>query len=337
MTDWAFTKGVHDLGDNCWAYLQPDGSWGWSNAGFITDSGDSLLVDTLFDLKHTAEMLAALRRAIPTADRIDTLLNTHRDGDHTFGNQLVEGARILTTKIVADILATDNPDRLAKIMNDVDRHAQGARFMREVMAPFDFSGIVLPPVTDTFEGSLNLKVGNKDVRLIDVGPAHTASDTLVFVPDDKVVYTGDILFVGGHPALWGGPISNWIAACDLILSWDVETIVPGHGPIVGKPAVAEFRDYLVFLKAEARRRYDAGMGFEEAAHDLDLGRYDGWADGERTVANFVTLWGEFSGERPQVEPGELWGMMARMAEKRRADRLRLRPGASPSALTGVGP
>ena len=61
-----YTKGLHDLGYGCYGWLQPDGSWGWSNAGLVVDSGESLLVDTLFDLKLTAEMLAAqLNRAVP--------------------------------------------------------------------------------------------------------------------------------------------------------------------------------------------------------------------------------------------------------------------------------
>ena len=86
-----YTKGLHDLGNGCYAYLQPDGSWGWSNAGLVVDSGESLLVDTLFDLKLTAEMLEAMRRAEPkAAARIGTLVNTHSNGDHTFGNQLVQ-------------------------------------------------------------------------------------------------------------------------------------------------------------------------------------------------------------------------------------------------------
>src|SRR5713101_7787220 len=76
MPAWSYTKGVHDLGTGCYAYLQPDGTWGWSNAGLVTDSGESLLVDTLFDLKCTREMLAALRGAVPAAARIGTLVNT---------------------------------------------------------------------------------------------------------------------------------------------------------------------------------------------------------------------------------------------------------------------
>jgi glyoxylase-like metal-dependent hydrolase (beta-lactamase superfamily II) len=84
-------------GAGAMAYLLPDGSRGWSNAGLIVDGDRTLLVDTLFDLKLTAEMLDSMRRSIPAAARIGTLVNTHHNGDHTFGNQLVEGAEIIPT------------------------------------------------------------------------------------------------------------------------------------------------------------------------------------------------------------------------------------------------
>ena len=94
MAKWQFTKGLHDIGNGCHAYLQPDGGWGWSNAGLITDGDRSLLVDTLFDLKLTREMLGAMRDAVPAAKSIGTLVNTHSNGDHTFGNQLLGGAEV---------------------------------------------------------------------------------------------------------------------------------------------------------------------------------------------------------------------------------------------------
>jgi len=95
MSKWQYTKGLHDLGRSCFAYLQPDGSWGWSNAGLVVDGDQTLLVDTLFDLPLTAEMLTTMRDAVPAARRIRKLINTHANGDHTFGNQLVEGAEII--------------------------------------------------------------------------------------------------------------------------------------------------------------------------------------------------------------------------------------------------
>jgi glyoxylase-like metal-dependent hydrolase (beta-lactamase superfamily II) len=109
MSKWQYTKGVKDIGNGVWAYLLPDGSWGWSNAGLIVDGDQTLLVDTLFDLKLTAEMLADLRRAVPAAEHINTLFNTHHNGDHTFGNQLVEGAEIIATEITAEDMDPHHP------------------------------------------------------------------------------------------------------------------------------------------------------------------------------------------------------------------------------------
>ena len=73
MAEYPYTKGLHDLGNGAWAYLQPDGSWGWSNAGLIVDGEETMLVDTLFDFKTTAAMLAEMRGAVPKAETIDTL------------------------------------------------------------------------------------------------------------------------------------------------------------------------------------------------------------------------------------------------------------------------
>lgn len=312
MAKWQYTKGLHEIGDGAYAYLLPDGSWGWSNAGLITDGGESLLVDTLFDLKLTQEMLDTMRDAVTSARDIETVVNTHANGDHTFGNQLMKGSRIVTTKSVGDAFEHEDATRILEMMEEVDRYDnEASRFMRELFAPFEFRGIDLPPATDTFEGSLDLQVGDKAVHLVDVGPAHTASDILAYVPQDKVVYTGDILFVGGHPAIWAGPVKNWRKACDLICSWDVEIVVPGHGRIGTKAEVREFKGYLHWIEDEGRKRYDAGMGFEEAAHDIDLGPYEHWGDSERMVPNLMTLWGEFSGQRPVVEFGEIWAGMAR--------------------------
>ena len=98
MAAWTYTQGLHELGNGSYAWLQPDGGWGWSNAGLVCDSGESLLIDTLFDLRLTREMLEAMRRAAPAAARIGTLVNTHANGDHCYGNSLVSGARIVASR-----------------------------------------------------------------------------------------------------------------------------------------------------------------------------------------------------------------------------------------------
>ena len=315
-----YTKGLHDLGNGCYAYLQPDGSWGWSNAGLVVDGGQSLLVDTLFDLALTRAMLDAMRRAEPQATaRIGTLVNTHSNGDHCFGNELVTGAEIVTSAACAEEMRLDGGSkRLADFKKNAAQMGEAGRFFAEIFAPFDFDGINVAMPTRTFTGTLDYPVGGKTVRLIEVGPAHTRGDVLAYVPADRVVYTGDILFINGHPIIWAGPIGNWIKACQLMLDLDVDTVVPGHGPLTDKKGVAAVKGYLEYLAREARRRYDAGMPVFEAAQDIALTDYASWGDAERIVVNVATLYGEFSGGAATT-PGiaDLFAMMAKIRASRR--------------------
>ena len=98
---------------------------------------------------------------------------------------------------------------------------------------------------------------------------------------------------------------------------DVETVVPGHGPITDKRGVAAMREYLAYITAEARRRFDAGMDAFEAARDIALDDYDRWIDGERIVVNVATLYREFSGDPTETPIAELFGRMAQVARDRR--------------------
>jgi cyclase len=316
---WSFTKGLHELGNGCYAYLQPNGSWGWSNAGLVVDGDQSILVDTLFDLKLTREMLEVMRRAQPrAATRIGTLVNTHSNGDHCFGNELVEGAEIISSKACAEEMRHDGgAGRLADFKRNAAAMGDAGTFFAEIFAPFDFDGINVTMPTLTFERELTRRVGNKTVRLIEVGPAHTAGDVLAFVPADRVIYTGDILFIEGHPIIWAGPIQNWIKACQLMLDLEVDTIVPGHGPITDKHGVSALKGYLEYIAREARKRYDAGMSIADAARDISLADYSSWGDAERIAVNVASLYREFSDGKTTANVAELFGLMAQLHRDRR--------------------
>ncbi|MBW1907864.1 MAG: MBL fold metallo-hydrolase, partial [Deltaproteobacteria bacterium] len=277
----AVEKELHELGNGIYAYTQLPGSWGWSNAGLITDGDQSLLVDTLFDEQITAEMLESMRRATPAAARIGTVVNTHGNGDHCFGNGLIADAQIIGTPGCVEDLKEGPPSRNALLMRAakvVGAMGSGGRMLGKALSAvgidrvalladagplalplfgdFDFAGVDLRLPNRTFEGELELQVGDKKVVLIEVGPAHTRGDAVVWVPGDKTLFTGDILFKDAHPVIWQGPVSNWIAALQRLLAMDIETVVPGHGPLCDKSGLAEMLHYLEVLTVEARRRYD---------------------------------------------------------------------------------
>lgn len=335
----AIKKTLHDLGGGTYAYTQLPGSWGWSNAGLITDSGQSLLVDTLFDLRITKEMLDTMCRATAAAAQIDTVVNTHGNGDHCYGNALLSDAEIIGTPGCVEDLEEAPASRNAFLMRAgriVDSLGVGGRMLGKALAAlgidqlshladaanlalpafgdFDFSGIEPTLPTRTFEGELELRVGDKKVLLIELGPAHTRGDAVVWIPNDKTLFTGDLLFKDAHPIIWQGPVSNWIAALHRLLAMDVETVVPGHGPLTDKTGLREILHYLEVLSEQARRRYDAGMSVDDAVRDLSLDEFRGWLDAERIYVNVNTLYRDFSGST--AEQPDVLAMFAKMAKLR---------------------
>jgi cyclase len=310
-----YEAGVRDFGNGCFAYLQPDGGWGLSNTGLVADGGEALLVDTLFDLPHTRVMLDSFARATPA--KIRTIFNTHHNGDHWYGNELIEGAEVVASEKAASAMAHERPEMLAGMMKAAPNLGTTGEYLVHCFGRYEFTGITpkLPDVT--FNGRLERRVGNKIVELIEVGPAHTGGDTLAYVAKDKTIFTGDILFIHGHPIIWAGPVANWIAACQMILDLDVETVVPGHGPVTDKAGVKRVQDYLAYIAREAKTRFDAGLGALEAARSISFDDYAGWGDSERIAINVAALYREFGAKDVPSDAATLFGWMAQIWKDRK--------------------
>jgi glyoxylase-like metal-dependent hydrolase (beta-lactamase superfamily II) len=332
---------LREVADGVYAYLQ-HGGWGYSNAGLVTDGRASLLVDTLYDLALTERMLATMRRDAP-AGRIDTVVNTHANGDHCWGNQLVGEARIVSSRAAAQEMMELSPKLMAKLVRRSRLMAgggprgralasllgrlgfsrsetllQSAAFIVESFGAFDFGGVTLRVPDETFEGSLELTVGAKRVELIQVGPAHTKGDVIVYLPEQRVAFTGDILFIGSHPIAWEGPVANWVAACDRLLALDVDLVVPGHGPVTTKIGVQRTKQYWEDLVAAARRGRDAGATPDEIARELFLKDREGWSEASRVAVNVDTICRELAGDRSRRNPLALLAKMARLEQRRPA-------------------
>ena len=307
----AYTKGLHELGDGLYTYLQPDGGWGWSNAGLVTAGGTSLLIDTLYDLRLTQEMLEAM--APVTADHpIDTAMNTHANPDHCFGNELLpRSTEIYSSQATADEMGELSPQHLQAI-KEAKAPPDVRAFVEAAFGPFEVRDVTVRLPSQTFSGRLDLAVGDRTVSLLELGPAHTTGDTIVHVPDADLVFTGDLLFSEGSPIVWAD-YDNWIAACDRILELDAAVLVPGHGPVTDASGLRDLRRYLVYVREEARKRFDTGIDEAQAADDIDLSAFSDWGETERIVANVIAAYRAFD---PSRRPRTRVELITAMAEWR---------------------
>jgi cyclase len=269
---------VEEVSDGVFAFVQPDGSWGLNNTGFLVGRDAVLAIDACFTEKRTRWLLDAVRRQAGQRP-VRTLVNTHHHGDHTFGNYLfLPGATIVGHErcretVLAEGLST-----------------------KGFFPGVEWGEIEVAAPTVTFEERLGLWSDELKVELIFVGPAHTTNDIVAWIPERKVLFAGDVLFSGGAPFALAGSVGGWLDALDRLRALGAETIVPGHGPICGPAAIDDVAEYLQLVLDAARRGMAADVEPLDVARQLDLGRFSDWLDGERVVANLHRAYSELRGE-----------------------------------------
>ncbi len=285
---------LEEIGDGVYACLQKDRGLGWSNSGLINHGG-GLVVDTFWDLPHTRGLLATYSRVWQEPAR--KLVNTHHNGDHCWGNQLFTDAEIIGHRQCAANFAKENPQTLQALKNAGQENA--APFLLDLataLSEWDFSDIQPTPPTTLFDDRLDLNLDGVTVQLIYVGPAHTSGDVIVHLPEQKIVFTGDVLFRLCTPIGWDGTFDGWIAALDFIASLKPAVVVPGHGPLCGIEGLQEMKTYLAYVRQEARLCFDRGLTILEAAKQIDLGVYASWTEPERILFSLDRAYKEFRGE-----------------------------------------
>ena len=294
------------------AYMQKDEGLGWSNAGIIRGKDGVLLIDTLFDLNLTKTMLDQIARRV--GKPIKWVVNTHHNGDHCWGNQLVKDAEIIGHRLFPEEMKKNPPEMLAGLA-DMVGDMPGMAALGEAMKQFDLSGIELTPPTRLIDDELTLTIDDREVKIICVGPAHTSTDIIVYFPDEKVLYAGDIIFRLCTPIGWEGTYEKWIAALDKIIAFDPRKIVPGHGPLCGVEGAVAMKEYFQYVYGEAKKCFDDGMTVAEAAKKIDYGPYADWTEPERIAFNVSRAYREFRGE-PHDTPIDIMEMAAIMADLR---------------------
>lgn len=309
-----YTRAWHPLAENVYAYLQPDGTWGLNNTGLIIDSGESLLIDTLFDLKLTQNMLDEMK---PLTKKIDRLVITHSNGDHWYGYKLVKDAEIITTEECSKEMKKMTPGKMKLLMSISFLFGKAHKMIREMFGKFAFQGYSFIPPDLTFSGTYETKVGEKNIHLIQFGPAHTAGDLIVHLASEKIIFASDLLFIKGTPLMWTPHVENWIKALDYMLSSEADVFVPGHGPITDRQGVQLVKDYFHFLTDESKKQYDNRISVIDAACNIDLGRFADLGELERTVVNVFFLYKKFAADPKPVSPISLFKLMAEFKARKR--------------------
>ncbi len=262
---------------------------------------------------------------------IRRLLNTHGDGDHWYGNGLLDAdVEIVATERAIEQMREEPPAMLTRLAplgsvaglaGRVPRlpgggSARGLARFSQALGRYEFGGLEPRVPGRSFEGSIGLEVGGRRVEVIEVGPAHTPGDAIAWVPDVRVVFAGDIVFNGVTPIMWAGPVDNWLAALERIELLEPDVVVGGHGPPCGLDEVRTLRDYWTAL-SEAVAESGGAAPAEVAERLVTSPAYAAapwgrWRDPERTLVNVARIAATSSGGKSAVGTVERIRLIAAM-------------------------
>lgn len=277
---------MKQLAPGVYVYIQAVGGWFISNSGLIVGKEYAIVVDSLTNISLTETLIKEIKKV--TDKPVRYLINTHPHGDHIWGNHLFTDATIISSARCREEIAKE-PE-----FPDIS-------LFTKLVPSIDFTGVkhTLPNIT--FDKQLTLYQDEREVRLIYNGTGHTVGDIIIFLPGEKIVFAGDLLFYPCTPLCLVGSFAGWIKNLDMMTALDARTYVPGHGIVCGKEGVTEVREYLCLVYNEGRKRFDRGMSAADAARDIDLGKFRQWANWRRIGTNLERLYREFRGEEPTSE------------------------------------
>jgi len=273
-----------ELGPGVFAYVQPDGSWYVNNTGFVVGRDRVLVIDACATERRTRAFRAAI--AGVTDAPVTTVVNTHHHGDHTYGNSVFTDATILGHRLTR-----------------VEVLAAGPAANTGLFTPVEWGELTLRAPEVTYDRGVQLW---SDERRVDVRwtgrTAHTTNDSTVWLPQEKVLYAGDLLFNGGTPFLLMGSLPGALAVLETLADdFPAQVVVPGHGPVADLSLVDTVAGYLRFVLGVAEQGLADGLSPLLAAQRAELGRYADWLDPERLVGNLHRGYAELDPGRGAVD------------------------------------
>ncbi|WP_324604067.1 MBL fold metallo-hydrolase [Streptomyces sp. LaPpAH-108] len=280
-----------EVADGVFAYVQPDGGWCLNNAGLIVSGHRAALVDTAATEARARALRTAVLSLTPTVPQV--LINSHSHGDHTFGNFVFPEALVVGhERTRAEVTATGL--HLTGLWPDVE-----------------WGALEIVPPALTFRDRLTLHIGDKVAEIMHLGIAHTTNDSVIWLPEERVLFTGDVVMNGVTPFCPMGSVAGSLDALAAMRALRPEIVVPGHGPVGRADLFDETEGYLRLLRSLARQGVAEGIDPVSLARQTDLGPYGRWLDAERLVPNLFRAYAEEQGEArgSHVDMGEMFRRM----------------------------
>jgi cyclase len=235
--------GLTKIADGVYSYVDskdpsPAHSFG-ANAGIIIGRDGIVVVDTLISAKEAQRFIKDIR--VVSDKPIRYVVDTHDHLDHVLGNPEF-------AKLGAVIIA--QAETKAAMVKNGDGLLQRAKYFGLSDEAMSGTTIVIPSLT--FTDAMEIDLGDRKIEVIHAGPSHTGGSSIVYVPDSKTLFAGDILFTNYHPNMRDGDIQGWVKALDVIAAMDAASIIPGHGPLSSKKDVADMKNYLIAFDAKVK-------------------------------------------------------------------------------------
>ena len=247
--------GLQKISDSVYAYADtkaasPQNSFG-ANAGIIIGQDFIVAVDSLISAHEAQRFIKDIRKISKKPIRF--LINTHYHLDHSLGNSEF-------AKLGAVIISQENDkENMQKAGAGMLQYAR-----QSGLTDKDLQGTKITYPTLTFKDRLTLDLGNnKKVEILYLGPAHTSGSAVVYVPQEKVLFTGDLLFTAFHPFLGEADIAGWVKALNQLQTMEVDKFIPGHGPVSTKKDLADLQSYLLLFDRKAKE-------LTAKSHDLNF-------------------------------------------------------------------
>ncbi|HEY5564839.1 MAG TPA: MBL fold metallo-hydrolase [Rhodothermia bacterium] len=295
------TTTISRIADGVYVFLEHNTTDDWvdgNTTAILTDEG--VFVVDAPSVRLSRKHLETIRSL--TDKPVRYLVNTHWHNDHLLGNQVYKEAnpdlQIIASSRTKEISDLRNPSVIAKYAGDfgdtlyadiVKAAETGRTADGEEMSEYDHSRAMksfhqaqmdMPliketrytPPTMTFDSSLNLELGGRRIEIKRM-PGHTQGDAVVYLPDDKILITGDLVI---HPVPYGfGPyFSSWIETLKALMAIDATTIVPGHGEILHSDDYLQLeRELFSDLLDQARKAVLEGKTVEQFKAEIDVSRY----------------------------------------------------------------